>query len=181
MSRMGRQPVVFNEKVKVDFKDRLISVTGPIGNIDFKVPAGTDLKVEKDKVLVEADLNTREGRMMAGTVRAIINNMVEGVTKGFTKKLVLNGVGYRAQLSGQKLTMSLGFSHPIEYTLDKKIKGQVEANNKLTLTSCDKQLLGQTVAELRKFRPPEPYKGKGILFEGEQIRRKAGKTAKGAK
>ena len=115
---------------------------------------------------------------MGGTARALIKNMVQGVSEGFKANLNLVGVGYRAQAQGQKLTLSLGFSHPVEYALPKVVKAQVDQNTKITLTSCDKQVLGQVCAEIRKYRPPEPYKGKGIHFEGEIIRRKAGKTAK---
>ncbi|MCP4750246.1 MAG: 50S ribosomal protein L6 [Proteobacteria bacterium] len=178
MSRMGKLPVVFDSKVKADYKNRLLKVKGKLGEMTFKVPASIELAVDKESIRVEADVATREGRTMSGTARSIISNMVHGVTKGFTKNLELVGVGYRAQLKGQNLILALGYSHPIEYQLPKVVKAEVEANTKITLTSCDKQVLGQTAAEIRRFRPPEPYKGKGILRDGEYIKRKAGKAAK---
>lgn len=178
MSRIGKAPVALSSKVKVAYKDGVVNVKGPVGEMSYTVPQGVDLKVDETSINVVADFTTSEGRMMSGTTRANLNNMVFGVTEGFTKSLELNGVGYRAQLSGQKLTLTLGFSHPVEYELPKAVKAKVDANTKLTLTSCDKQLVGQVAAEIRKYRMPEPYKGKGILFTGEIVRRKAGKSAK---
>jgi large subunit ribosomal protein L6 len=178
MSRIGKLPVPFDSKVKVDYKDKLITVKGPQGEMSYRTPDEIDLEIKDSVIKVVADFDAALGRRMSGTARSVIFNMVHGVSSGFTKVLELNGVGYRAQLQGQKLTLSLGFSHPIEYELPKKVSGQVDANTKVTLTSCDKQLLGQVAAEIRRYRPPEPYKGKGILFSGEVIRRKAGKTAK---
>lgn len=178
MSRIGKAPVVLNSKVNVDYKDRVISVKGPIGELSYEVPQGVELKIDDAAVVIVADFSTSEGRMVGGTARANINNMVFGVTEGFTKNLELNGVGYRAQLNGQMLTLTLGFSHPVEYELPKSVSAKVDANTKVTLISCDKQLIGQVAAEIRKYRMPEPYKGKGILFTGEIISRKAGKSAK---
>ncbi len=178
MSRLGRRPVALGSKIKADYKNRQLKVKGPVGEMQFDIPGGVELDVNKDDIKVVVDFDQREGRTIGGTVRSIINNMVHGVGEGFTKVLVLVGVGYRAQVSGQKLTLALGYSHPIEYQLPKVVKAQVDGNTKITLTSCDKQVLGQTAAEIRRYRPPEPYKGKGILFEGEVIIRKAGKAAK---
>ena len=181
MSRLGKLPVSFDSKVKADLKGNKVTFKGPNGEMSYEPNAAVTLKLEKEEILVQADFEIKEGRMMGGTARAIIKNMVEGVTTGFTSVLNLIGVGYRAQVQGQKLTLNLGFSHPIEYQLPANVKGQVDNNTKITLSSCDKQVLGQVCAELRKYRPPEPYKGKGIHFEGEVIRRKAGKSGKGAK
>jgi len=178
MSRLGKLPVTFDSKVKVSFKERVLNVKGKLGDLSFKIPTDVQLDLNKDNIKIVADLETADGRRTAGTIRSVVNNMVHGVTEGFTTVLELIGVGYRAQVSGQKLTLSLGYSHPIEYKLPKIVSAEIENNTKLTLKSCDKQVLGQTVAEIRKYRPPEPYKGKGILFEGEQIQRKAGKAAK---
>ncbi len=178
MSRLGRRPVELNSKVKADYKDKLLMVKGPLGEMKLKIPDGVELNLDKENINIQTDFETTFGRTMGGTVRSLVLNMVHGVTEGFTKVLVLTGVGYRAQVSGQKLTLALGYSHPIDYQLPKIVKGEVDGNTKITLTSCDKQVLGQTAAEIRKYRPPEPYKGKGILFEDEQIRRKAGKAAK---
>ncbi len=176
---MGKRPVAFDSKVKADLKGNLITFKGPKGELSYEPNSAVSLKIDGNQVLVTADFETKEGRVMGGTARSIINNMVTGVGNGFTRVLNLIGVGYRAQVQGQKLVLSLGFSHPVEYQLPKVVKGQVDNNTKITLTSCDKQVLGQVCAEIRKYRPPEPYKGKGIHFEGEIIRRKAGKTGKG--
>ncbi|MDT8446232.1 MAG: 50S ribosomal protein L6 [bacterium] len=181
MSRLGKLPVTFDSKVQASFKDQVLTIKGPIGELTYKVPVEVKLVLGKEDIKVEVDFADTHMRTQGGTARALIKNMVEGVTQGFEKKLELVGVGYRAQVAGQKLTLSLGYSHPIEYELPKHIKAQVDANTKITLNSPDKQSLGQVCAEIRKFRPPEPYKGKGILFAGERIRRKAGKTGKGAK
>jgi large subunit ribosomal protein L6 len=178
MSRLGKQPVVLSSKVSVRYEGRLLQVKGPVGEMEFVVPEGVELDLNKESIVIKADFETSFGRMMGGTARSIVNNMVCGVIEGFTAVLNLNGVGYRAKVSGQNLTLSLGYSHPIDYKLPKTVKAEVEGNTKIILKSCDKQVLGQTTAEIRKYRPPEPYKGKGILFEGEQIKRKAGKAAK---
>ena len=180
MSRIGKLPISFNDKVKIDFKDQLLVVKGPKGEMKYQTPDEVNLKTENSIIEVVADYESADGRRIGGTARSIVFNMVHGVTEGFTKVLDLVGVGYRAQVQGQKLTLSLGYSHPIEYELPKVVNGQVDANTKITLMSCDKQVLGQVAAEIRRYRPPEPYKGKGILFSGEVIRRKAGKTAKTA-
>ncbi len=178
MSRLGKRPIALSSKIKTTYKDHVINVKGPGGEMSFKIPEGVDLDIGKDDIKIVVDFNTSEGRMMGGTIRSIVGNMVHGVTEGFTKELELVGVGYRAKVSGQKLVLNLGYSHPIEYQLPKIVKAEVEGNTNIKLTCCDKQVLGQTTAEIRKYRPPEPYKGKGILFKGEQIKRKAGKAAK---
>lgn len=178
MSRLGKRPVALSSKVKSTYKDRVLSVKGPQGEMSFKIPDGVELDVGKEDIKVVVDFDKKEGRIMGGTIRSIVFNMVHGVTEGFTTVLELVGVGYRAQASGQKLTLNLGYSHPIEFNLPKIVSAAVDGNTKITLTSCDKQALGQIAAEIRQYRPPEPYKGKGILFAGEQIQRKAGKAAK---
>jgi large subunit ribosomal protein L6 len=178
MSRLGKRPVALNSKVKSDYKDRQLNIKGPLGEMSFTIPESVELDLKKEEIKVVVDFDKKEGRIIGGTVRSIINNMVHGVTEGFTLVLELVGVGYRAQVSGQKLTMALGYSHPVEYALPEVVKAEVEGNTKITLKSCDKQVLGQTAAEIRQYRPPEPYKGKGILFAGEHIVRKAGKAAK---
>ena len=177
MSRLGKRPISFGDKVKVEYQDRTVSVSGQKGSMNFAVPAGVDLEIADRVITIKADFETSEGRALGGTTRAVIGNMVTGVSEGFSKTLVLVGVGYRAQVSGKNLVLSLGYSHNIDYPLSEAMNATVEGN-KVILSSCDKQLLGQVAAEIRKYRMPEPYKGKGILFEGEQILRKAGKTAK---
>lgn len=178
MSRLGKRPIAIDSKIKADYKDRNLKIKGPNGEMSFLIPNEVELDLGKEEIKIVADFEKKEGRIMGGTIRSIVNNMVHGVTEGFTKVLELVGVGYRAQVSGQKLTLALGYSHPIDYELPKQVKAQVDGNTKITLTSCDKQVLGQVCAEIRQYRPPEPYKGKGILFAGEQIIRKAGKAAK---
>lgn len=178
MSRLGQKSVEISAKLQTEYKDRVFKVKGPLGELTFKLPPETDLELKKDSVSVLADFDTSYSNMMGGTARSIIFNMVHGVEKGYTKKLNLVGVGYRAQVNGQTLTLNVGYSKPVEHELPKEVKGQVEGNTEIILTSCDKQLLGQTVAKIRSYRKPEPYKGKGILMENEVVRRKAGKAGK---
>ena len=178
MSRLGKLPVTFDSKVTAALNGSVLSVKGPKSEMSYNIPETVTVKLDGQEIAVDVDFSQKELSMIGGTARAIINSMVLGCTEGFTKNLELVGVGYRAAVKGQNLTLSLGYSHPIEYLLPKQVQAQVEQNNKITLTSCDKQALGQVCAEIRKYRPPEPYKGKGILFAGEQIRRKAGKTGK---
>ena len=175
---MAKVPIAFDSKTKADFKDEVLTIKGKNGEMSFKIPEGVTLNLEKSSIKIDADLETIKGRSLSGTVASIVKSMVHGVTEGFTLVLELVGVGYRAQVKGQKLTLALGYSHPVEYELPKVVKCEVEGTTKITLSSCNKQVLGQTAAEIRKFRPPEPYKGKGILFQGEHVRRKAGKAAK---
>jgi len=180
MSRKGRLPVELDGKIKSEFKDSVLVLKGPLGEMSFKIPDCLKLKIEDHQITVETDFDNKEKRMMAGTARSIINNNAFGITKGFDKQLELVGVGYRAQQAGQKLTFQLGFSHPVEYQLPDTVQAEMNGNTKITLKSCDKQLLGQVAAEIRAYRPPEPYKGKGVLYGGEIVKRKAGKTGKGA-
>ena len=180
MSRIGKRPIQIPEKVIINYNsNRNLSVKGPKGELNLQVHPLVDLDVQEAVLCVKADHeNDSTAKAMMGTTQAILQNMVTGVSTGFTKKLNLVGVGYRASVSGQTLNMNLGFSHPIEFPLPDMITAKVTANTQVTLESCDKQLLGEICARVRRLRPPEPYKGKGILFEGEVIRRKAGKTGK---
>ena len=178
MSRMGKRPVPFDSKVKATLKGNNISLKGPLGELSYQASDLVKLSIEGNEISVAADFETKEGRTMGGTARALIRNMVEGVSVGFKSTLLLKGVGYRAQAKGQNVTLNLGYSHPVEYVLPKVVSIEMPNNTTLIMTSPDKQVLGQVCAEIRKYRPPEPYKGKGIHFEGEQIIRKAGKTAK---
>lgn len=178
MSRMGKLPVTFDSKVTANFKEQLLTIKGPKGELSYLVPEAVAIKVETDSISVDSKFETQEEKMAGGTARSLINNMVLGVTEGFSKTLELVGVGYRAQVQGQMLTLALGYSHPVEYELPNQVSAQIEQNTKITISSPDKQKLGQVCAEIRAYRPPEPYKGKGILFSGEKIRRKAGKTGK---
>jgi len=178
MSRLAKKPIAFDSKVQATYKNRELKVKGKLGELTHQIPEEVDLEIKDNSIKITGDLESSKVRMMAGTTGSIVRNMVTGVSEGFTKVLELVGVGYRAQLSGQKLTLALGYSHPIEYQLPKAVSAELDGNNKIKLVSYDKQILGQTAAEIRKYRPPEPYKGKGVLFEGEVIIRKAGKAAK---
>ncbi len=180
MSRIGKNPVVIPQGVTVDVKDNVITVKGKLGELTQEY-ADVTIKVEDGNVLVERPSESKDHVAKHGLYRALINNMIEGVSNGWTKQLELVGVGYRASAQGQKLDMALGFSHNIVLDIAPEVK--VEAitekgkNPIVKLTSHDKQLVGQVAAKIRGFRKPEPYKGKGIKFVGEQLRRKAGKSA----
>jgi large subunit ribosomal protein L6 len=161
--------------VNVSQKDGKISVKGPKGQLDRELPPLVAVIVEKDHLTVTREGDDGPARARHGLVRALVNNMVEGVTKGFERKLEINGVGYKAEVAGQKLTLSLGYSHPVVYELPKGIGAKVEKNI-LTLSGVDIELVGHVAAKVRSFRPPEPYKGKGVKYIEETIKRKVGKT-----
>ena len=182
MSRIGKLPVNLPKGVTVSVSDaNVVSVKGPLGELHQTV--NKDLKVELvgNEIIVSRPSDSKEHKSLHGLYRALINNMVVGVSEGYTKNLELVGVGYRAEAKGQNLEMSLGFSHEVILQLPKEVKvvtkTERRANPIITLTSIDKQLIGHVVAKIRSLRPPEPYKGKGIKFVGEQLRRKAGKSA----
>ena len=180
MSRIGNSPVAIPEGVTVEVNDNVITVKGKLGELSQEFSA-INVKVEDGNVLVERSAETKEQKSKHGLYRALISNMVEGVSKGFSKELELVGVGYRASNQGQKLDMALGFSHNIVMSIAPEVKVETISekgkNPIVKLTSHDKQLVGQVAAKIRSYRKPEPYKGKGIKFVGEEIRRKAGKTA----
>jgi len=180
MSRIGNNPVGIPEGVTVDINDNVVTVKGKLGELSQEYSA-VSVKVEDGKVLVERSSETKEHKSKHGLYRALIYNMIEGVSKGYTKELELVGVGYRASNQGQKLDLALGFSHNIVLNIAPEVKietiSEKGKNPIIKLTSHDKQLVGQVAAKIRGFRPPEPYKGKGVKFVGEEIRRKAGKTA----
>ena len=180
MSRIGNNPVAIPEGVTVEVKDNVITVKGKLGELTQEFDT-VDIKVEEGNVVVSRSADAKAFKAKHGLYRALINNMVEGVSKGFTKELELVGVGYRASNQGQKLDLALGFSHNIVLNLAPEVKVETISekgkNPIVKLTSHDKQLVGQVAAKIRGFRKPEPYKGKGIKFVGEEIRRKAGKSA----
>lgn len=179
MSRIGKRPISVPSGVKLDYSDRHLECTGPKGKLAFDIPPPIDLKIADGTVEVEADwLNDMKARALMGTIQATVQNMVTGVSEGFARKLELVGVGYRAQQQGKGLELALGYSRPVQFDLPEGVQAQVESNTAITLSSHDKVLLGQTCARLKKLRPPEPFQGKGIRFEGERIRRKAGKSGK---
>ncbi len=175
MSRIGKRPVPLPAGVTVKVADGAVHVKGPKGELKTHVLAGTTVVVEGSEARVSAEKITRNPAF--GTMRALINNMVTGVTTGFGKTLEIVGTGYRAQQDGKKVVLALGFSHPIVFDPPEGITVKVESPTRMSVSGIDKALVGQVAADLRGFRPPEPYKGKGVKYEGEYIRRKAGKAA----
>ncbi|MBC7386652.1 MAG: 50S ribosomal protein L6 [Cryobacterium sp.] len=181
MSRVGKQPIKIAAGIKVSIADGLVKVEGPKGKLSHQLPRGVTATVDKDQVVVtpQPELSIK-APALHGLTRTLIHNMVHGVSTGFTKELDIVGVGYRATAKGQVLTLNVGFSHPIDFTLPTGIAGKVEGNTHLVLNGADKELLGMVAAKIRGFRPPEPYQGKGIKYTNEKIIRKQGKAA-GAK
>ena len=182
MSRIGNAPITLPDGVEINVSsDNIVSVKGKLGELSEKVHQDIKVDIEEGVVTLSRPNDMKENRSMHGLYRALINNMVEGVSKGYVKEQELVGVGYRAKSQGQRLELSLGFSHPIIFELPVEVKvtavTEKGKNPTIKLESHDKQLIGQVAAKIRSFRKPEPYKGKGILFKGEVIRRKAGKTA----
>lgn len=176
MSRIGRRPVALPKGVTLIQKDGLYGVKGPKGELTKPLPDGISIKAEGDKIVVGRADDSRERRAKHGLVRAHLANMVKGVTDGWTRELEINGVGYRAEVSGDTITMQLGYSHPVVFKLPKVVQAKVD-KNRVVLTSVDRDVLGQTAAKVRELRPPEPYKGKGVKYAEEVIKRKAGKAA----
>ncbi len=181
MSRIGENPITIPEGVTVNVADGVVTVKGTLGELTQKIVEGITVSVNENIVSLKRSSNQKEQRSLHGLYRALIANMIEGVNKGYTKKLELIGVGYRASNQGQKLDISVGYSHNIIFEVPTEVKVNTESEKGkapvIILTSHDKQLIGAVAAKIRSFRKPEPYKGKGIRFVGEQIRRKAGKTA----
>ena len=177
MSRIGRKPIAVPDGVTVEVKPELVKVKGPKGELNQTVSA--DMKVlESDGTLtVERPTDRGEHRALHGLTRSLIANMVEGVTDGFEKRLEIQGVGYRARLQGKALELSVGYSHPVSVTAPEGIEFEVPAPTQVVVRGIDKQLVGEIAARIRRTRPPEPYKGKGIRYEGEHVRRKVGKRA----
>jgi len=176
MSRIGKQPIAIPAKVKVQVNGQQVVVEGPKGKLNWQLPLRTSLKVEDGRVIVSREGDDAQAKALHGLSRALINNMVRGVTDGFTKKLEIQGVGFKAAVQGNIVNMSLGYSHPINYTIPAQITVKVEENTKITIEGPDRQVVGQVAAELRSFYPPEPYKGKGIRYSDERVVRKEGKT-----
>jgi len=177
MSRIGKLPVKLPEGVNVTLEGQVIKVAGPKGNLEKKMPREVSAAVENGEVKVTAKGSSDRSKAMHGTFRALISNMIKGVSDGWSKTLEMVGTGYRAETSGGKLTLTVGFSHPVIIEAPEGVTFKVEKNN-ITVDGIDKEVVGQVAAKIRSVRPPEPYKGKGIKYVGEFIRRKAGKAAK---
>jgi large subunit ribosomal protein L6 len=181
MSRVGKMPIRVLQGVKVDIKDGMVKVEGPKGKLSHKVPEGVTAKVESGSIVVTADPTVApNAAALHGLTRTLIFNMVQGTHTGFTRELDIVGVGYRAAIKGQNLSMTLGFSHSVEYQLPAGVTGKVENNTHIVLTGADKVLVGMVAAKIRSFKEPEPYQGKGVKYTDEHIIRKQGKAA-GAK
>lgn len=174
MSRVAKSPINLPSGVTVSNDGRQVSVKGPLGELSFGLNGLVDVAVESNVVSV-SNSKSATNSAMAGTTRAILNNMVHGVSKGYERKLDLVGVGYRAQAKGSVLSLTLGFSHPLEFDLPEGVSAATPTQTEIVLKSIDKQLLGQVAAKIRGFRPPEPYKGKGVRYSGEQVRQKEAK------
>ncbi|MGE4585490.1 MAG: 50S ribosomal protein L6 [Sphaerochaeta sp.] len=181
MSRIGKLPITIPQGVKIAISDGVINVEGPKGKLNCQTRPEVVIAIEKTEVKVEPKDGSKESNSFQGLYRQLINNMVIGVSKGYSRTLLINGVGYRAEQKGNLLTLNLGYSEPIEVILPQGITATVENPNKVVISGIDKQKVGQACADIRSLRGPEPYKGKGIRYENEVIRRKAGKTASAKK
>jgi large subunit ribosomal protein L6 len=176
MSRIGKLPVLIPAKVKVELKGRRIDVEGPKGKLSIELPRLTVAKMQGNEIVVSRSNDDSEARAMHGLSRALINNMVVGVTVGFTKRLEINGVGFKASVSGKTVTLNLGYSHPINYLIPEQIKVTIEEGTKILVEGPDRQVVGLVASEIRSYYPPEPYKGKGVKYHDERVVRKEGKT-----
>jgi large subunit ribosomal protein L6 len=177
MSRVGKVPITLPSAVKVTVKDGVVQVEGPKGKLQHGLPGKVSVNVDNGALQVGRDEDDRQARALHGLTRKILANMVHGVSTGFTRVLEINGVGYRAEARGQLLHLTLGYSHPIIYQLPTGISAKVEKQVTITLEGVDRQLIGEVASQIRMLRPPEPYKGKGIKYAEETLRRKAGKAA----
>lgn len=180
MSRIGKVPIAIPEGVEVSIEGRTVSVKGPRGELSLELRPEIGAAIEDGAIVVRKNAQTRAARELHGLSRTLVANMVTGVSRGFEKRLEIVGVGYRAAVEGRTLNLSLGYSHPVIYDLPNGVEASVENQTRITLSGIDKQLVGQAAAEIRSFRRPEPYKGKGVRYADEVIRRKAGKAGKGA-
>jgi large subunit ribosomal protein L6 len=176
MSRVGKKPIPIPEKVTVTLKDRFVTVKGSKGTLSRTIHDAVDLKIADNIIEVLTKTDTKKNLALQGLTRSLVDNMVTGVDKGFERVLEINGIGYRAEVSGNTLVLNLGFSNPVNFDLPKEVSASVDKNTVIKLSCIDKEVLGQTAASIRKLRPPEPYKGKGIKYAEERIIRKAGKT-----
>ncbi|MBI4364131.1 MAG: 50S ribosomal protein L6 [Candidatus Latescibacteria bacterium] len=178
-SRVGKKPIEIPSGVQVSREAQAVRVKGPKGEMTFRLGHGVEVKVEPKEIVVTQVGGGKQALALHGTTRAVLANMVLGVTKGFSKSLEIHGTGYRAQMSGKKLVLQIGYSHPIEFEPPAGISIAAESPTRITVSGYSKEQVGQVAAIIRDFRPPEPYKGKGIRYAGEYVRRKAGKAAGG--
>ena len=176
MSRIGKMPVNLPPKVKVEVKSNRVLVEGPKGKLSFDIPRHTSVAVGGKGLQVTRTAEHSEAKAMHGLCRSVLNNMVMGVSIGFVKKLEIQGVGFKASVQGKSVSLSLGYSHPVNYSIPDQIKVTVDESTKITIEGPDKQVVGQVAAELRSYYPPEPYKGKGVRYSDEKVVRKEGKT-----
>lgn len=177
MSRIGNKAVEIPDKVKVNIgSDGAVAVEGPKGKLNWQLPRGIQASVSDNKISLARGAETRSVKALHGLARSLVNNMIEGVSNGFTKDLIIEGVGFKAAVQGQVLNLSLGFSHPVLFSIPEGIKITVAENTKISISGIDKKVVGQAAADIRRYYPPEPYKGKGVRYAGEVIRRKEGKT-----
>jgi large subunit ribosomal protein L6 len=178
MSRVGKAPIVLGEKVQAKIgPGNLVNLKGPRGEIQVEIRPQVKVSIEGGKIILTRASDEKEVKSLHGMYRALLQNAVMGLEKGFTKTLELHGVGYRAAVNGNKLDLTLGYSHPISYPIPKGIEIKVEKQTVVSVTGASKELVGQVAAKIRSFRPPEPYLGKGVRYQGEKLRRKAGKSA----
>jgi large subunit ribosomal protein L6 len=176
MSRVGKLPIEIPKGVKVNLNNSVVEVEGPKGKLTQEIKGDISLNIEDSQVVVECNSETKQNRSYHGLYRKLLQNMVTGVSNGFSKTLLINGVGYRAEIKGNVLALNLGYSNMIEFMINDDISVNLEGNNKVIISGIDKQKVGQAAAEIRSLRPPEPYKGKGIVYENENLRRKIGKS-----
>ena len=176
MSRIGKQPVALPAGITATLSDSVATLKGPKGELTMKVPATVSVAQEGAALTVTRRGDDKQSRADHGTTRALLNNMIVGVKDGYSRELEIQGVGFKASISGRTLTLNVGYSHPVEYTVPEGVKVEVTDGVQLKVSGIDKQLVGQVSARIRAFRPPEPYKGKGVRYKDERVRRKAGKT-----
>ena len=176
MSRVGKKPIPIPKEVKVALTDEKVTVKGPKGELSLSMPPQLSLHVEENQVLIHPQDDSQKVKALFGLFRTLVANMVKGVAEGFERVLEIQGVGYRAEIQGSQLVLNLGYSHPVPFQLPDGITAQVDKQTRVVLKGIDRDLLGLTAARIRRFRPPEPYKGKGIKYQEEKIRRKVGKT-----
>lgn len=177
MSRIGKKPIDIPDKVKVEVKDSTVFVEGPKGKLNYNIPYRISVEVNSGKVLVKRAGDAKTDKSLHGLVRALITNLIKGVTEGYKKDLEILGVGYRAQIQGKNLNMRLRFSHPVNFPVPEGIQIQCPKQNQITVSGIDKEMVGRVAASIRSILPPEPYKGTGIRYAGEFVRKKIGKAA----